>query len=105
MFGVRIIELYFFNDQSLEQTMDDLGELMPVTVQCRLLTTPKKKKKNFENSLQKRENAYNQHFLTMFFTLKDERFRALFVWGFTPYQQYFSYLTATVHQSMFPGLF
>ena len=29
----------------------------------------------------------------------------LFVRGFTPYQQYFSYLTATVHKSMFPGLF
>ena len=29
----------------------------------------------------------------------------LFVWGFTPYQRYFSYLTATVHESMFPGLF
>ena len=29
----------------------------------------------------------------------------LFVWGFTPYQQYFSYLTAKVHKSMFPGLF
>ena len=26
---------------------------------------------------------------------------SLFVWGFTPYQQYFSYLTATVHKSMF----
>ena len=32
-------------------------------------------------------------------------FVCLFVWGFTPYQQYFSYLTATVHKSMFPGLF
>ena len=29
----------------------------------------------------------------------------LFVWGVTPYQRYFSYLTATVHKSMFPGLF
>ena len=29
---------------------------------------------------------------------------SLFVWGFTPYQQYFSYLTATVHKSMFAGL-
>ena len=28
-----------------------------------------------------------------------------FVWGFSPYQQYFSYLTATVHKSMFPRLF
>ena len=28
-----------------------------------------------------------------------------FVWGFTPYEQYFSYLMATVHKSMFPGLF
>ena len=26
------------------------------------------------------------------------------VWCFTPYQQYFSYLMATVHKSMFPGL-
>ena len=25
--------------------------------------------------------------------------------GFTLYQQYFSYLMATVHKSMFPGLF
>ena len=29
---------------------------------------------------------------------------SLFVWGFTLYQQYFSYLMATVHKSMFPGL-
>ena len=29
----------------------------------------------------------------------------VFVWVFMPYQQYFSYLTATVHKSMFPGLF
>ena len=29
----------------------------------------------------------------------------LFVWGFTPYQRYFIYLTATVHKAMFPGLF
>ena len=29
----------------------------------------------------------------------------LCVWGFTTYQQYFSYLTARVHKSMFPGLF
>ena len=29
----------------------------------------------------------------------------LFVWGFMPYQQYFSYLTATIHKAMFPGLF
>ena len=29
----------------------------------------------------------------------------LFVWGFTSYQQYFSYLTATAHKLMFPGLF
>ena len=29
----------------------------------------------------------------------------LFVWGFTQYQQYLSYLTATVHKSMFPGQF
>ena len=28
-----------------------------------------------------------------------------FVGDFTPYQHYFSYLMATVHQSMFPGLF
>ena len=28
-----------------------------------------------------------------------------FVWRFTPYQQYFSYLTGTIHKSMFPGLF
>ena len=27
------------------------------------------------------------------------------VWGSTPYQQYFSYLKATVHKSIFPGLF
>ena len=26
-------------------------------------------------------------------------------WGFTPYQRYVSCLTATVHKSMFPGLF
>ena len=30
---------------------------------------------------------------------------ALFVWGFTLYQQYFSYLMATLHRSMFPGPF
>ena len=29
----------------------------------------------------------------------------LFVHGFTPYQQYYSCLTATVHKFMFPGLF
>ena len=29
----------------------------------------------------------------------------LFVWGFTLDQQYFIYLMATVHKSMFPGLF
>ena len=29
----------------------------------------------------------------------------LFVWDMTPYQQYYSYFTATVHKSMFPGLF
>ena len=29
----------------------------------------------------------------------------IFVWGFKPYQQYFIYLTATVHKSMFPTLF
>ena len=28
----------------------------------------------------------------------------LFVWAFTPYQQYFNYSTATVHNSLFPGL-
>ena len=28
-----------------------------------------------------------------------------FVWAFTPYQRYFSYLTATVHKPMFPGLY
>ena len=28
---------------------------------------------------------------------------SLFVWGFKPYQQYFSHLMATVHKSMFPG--
>ena len=28
--------------------------------------------------------------------------RFLFVWGFTLYHQYFGYLTATVHKSMFP---
>ena len=27
------------------------------------------------------------------------------LFGFTLYQQYFSYLTATVYKSMFPGLF
>ena len=27
------------------------------------------------------------------------------VWGFTPYQRYISHLTATIHESMFPGLF
>ena len=27
-----------------------------------------------------------------------------FVWGFTLYQQYFSYLAATVHKSMFPAI-
>ena len=32
-------------------------------------------------------------------------FDCLFVWGFTPYVQHFSYSTATVHISMFPGLF
>ena len=26
----------------------------------------------------------------------------LFVWGFTWYQQYFSYLKVTIHKSMFP---
>ena len=33
--------------------------------------------------------------------------RCVFVWGFILYQQYrcFSYLTATVHKSVFPGLF
>ena len=31
--------------------------------------------------------------------------KSLFVWGFMPYQQHFSYLAATVHKSMFPGLF
>ena len=29
----------------------------------------------------------------------------LFIWGLTPYQWYFSYLKATIHKSMFPGLF
>ena len=29
----------------------------------------------------------------------------MFVWGFMPSQQYFSYLTATVHKSMFPEIF
>ena len=29
---------------------------------------------------------------------------SLFVWGITPYQQYLSFLRATVHKSMFPGL-
>ena len=29
----------------------------------------------------------------------------LLVWSFTPYQQYFRYLTPTVHKSMFSGLF
>ena len=29
----------------------------------------------------------------------------LFVWGFTPYQPYFSYLTAKPDKSIFPGLF
>ena len=29
----------------------------------------------------------------------------LYVLGFMLYQQYFSYLTARVHKSMFPGLF
>ena len=29
----------------------------------------------------------------------------LFVWDIMPYQQYSSYLMATVHKSMFPGLF
>ena len=28
----------------------------------------------------------------------------LFDWGFKLYQQYFNYLTATVHKFMFPGL-
>ena len=28
-----------------------------------------------------------------------------FVWGFTLYPQYLSYLTAIVHKSVFPGLF
>ena len=31
--------------------------------------------------------------------------RMSFAWGFMPYQRYFSYLTATVHKSMFSGLF
>ena len=31
--------------------------------------------------------------------------KALFVWGFTPYQQYCSDLTVTVHTYVFPGLF
>ena len=30
---------------------------------------------------------------------------SLFIWGFTSYQEYFRYLTATVRKSMFPGLF
>ena len=29
----------------------------------------------------------------------------LFLWGLTPYQEFFSYLKATVYKSMFPGLF
>ena len=29
----------------------------------------------------------------------------LLVWGLTQYQQYLRYLMATVHKSMFPGLF
>ena len=29
----------------------------------------------------------------------------LFVWGFMPNQQFFSYLIATVYKAMFPGLF
>ena len=32
-------------------------------------------------------------------------FMCLFVGCLTPYQQYFSYLTATVHKAMFPRLF
>ena len=27
----------------------------------------------------------------------------IYVWGFTPYQKYFSYITATVYKYMFPG--
>ena len=37
--------------------------------------------------------------------LRIQSFDVTFVSGFTPYQQYFSFLTATVHKSMFPGLF
>ena len=33
------------------------------------------------------------------------RHESLFVWGFMPYQQYFSYLKATAHKSMSAGLF
>ena len=29
----------------------------------------------------------------------------LFVWGFTLHRQHFSYLMATAHKSIFPGLF
>ena len=29
---------------------------------------------------------------------------SLFMWGFTPYQKYLSYLTVTVYKFMFPGL-
>ena len=40
------------------------------------------------------------------FQLKDhEEKTKSFVWGFTPYHQYFGYSTVTVHKSLFLGLF
>ena len=39
------------------------------------------------------------------FTLFSHTMLIQFVWSLMPYQQYFSYLTATVHESMFSGLF
>ena len=38
------------------------------------------------------------------FDLVPDIIEVMFVWGFTPYQQYYIYLTATVHKSIFPGL-
>ena len=87
-------------------------------------------KEIFENIVGKGENAGNQHFSFSYnvfyrsqnnfnfkvtfillsaneFNLDQSKilFVCLFVWDFMPYQQYFSYLTTTVHKSMFPGLF
>ena len=54
------------------------------------------KKSKFEQIIRNRIYIYNY--------VKTQT-SSLFGWGFTPYQRYFSYLTTTVHKSMFPALF